>query len=235
MLEPAPSGRLPDLLPDLLRPAVEVAPDLLGLVLRRGDRAGVIVEVEAYGGADDPASHAYRGRTARNEAMFDAGGSLYVYLIYGVHLCANIVCGPVGEPSAVLVRALAPLSGHRAMHEARPKANNDRELCSGPGKLCAALGIERGDDRTSVSGAGPVVLERGAAHRAHDEPPSASGAMLIGPRVGISRGTERLWRFALSEAPEVSRPRSGLRPAAVPIATRSMARGSGRQTGTRGP
>lgn len=227
-----------DLLPDLVRPAVEVAPDLLGLVLRRGNRAGVIVEVEAYGGADDPASHAYRGRTARNGAMFDEGGSLYVYLIYGMHLCANIVCGPAGEPSAVLIRALAPLRGHREMRLGRPKATSDRDLCSGPGKLCAALGVERGDDGSSVLGQGPVILEpstRQPAHGAQAMHDQAAGAVLTGPRVGISSGTERFWRFALSEAPEVSRPRSGLRPAAVPEATKSTARVSDRRTGTLDP
>ena len=121
-------------LPDLARSSLDVAPDLLGLVLRRGVRAGVIVEVEAYGGEDDPASHAARGRTKRNGAMFGPPGLLYVYLVYGVHLCANVVCSPEGQAGAVLVRALMPLEGTAAMRSARPLAATDRDLCSGPGK-----------------------------------------------------------------------------------------------------
>ena len=229
---PAPSrppAEVPGALPDLSRPALEVAPELLGLVLRRGDRSGRIVEVEAYGGADDPASHAYRGRTARNAAMFEAGGTLYVYLIYGMHLCANIVCGSVGDPSAVLIRALAPLSGQAAMRVHRPKVVSDRDLCSGPGKLCAALGVERGDDRSSVLGTGPVTLQASSDAEPLGAP---SPKVLVGTRVGISRGTELLWRFALSGSAEVSRPRLGLRPAVVPTANRSRVAVSGRRNGT---
>ncbi|MDA3039236.1 MAG: DNA-3-methyladenine glycosylase [Actinomycetota bacterium] len=221
----APPGEEPSsgAVPDLGRPAPEAAADLLSLVLRRGDRAGVIVEVEAYGGADDPASHAYRGRTSRNEAMFDKGGTLYVYLIYGMHLCANVVCGPVGDPSAVLIRALAPLTGLAAMRADRPSAVSDHDLCSGPGKLCAALGVERSDDGSSVLGTGPVILQPGGRERLD----FSNTTVLVGPRVGISRGTERLWRFALSGSPDVSRPRVGLRPADDPTTRRSTARGSG--------
>lgn len=185
-------------LPDLDRSAREVAPKLLGNVLRRGRRAGVIVEVEAYGSTDDPASHAYRGPTPRNHAMFGPSGGLYVYLIYGVHLCANVVCGPDGAGGAVLIRALRPTQGLGAMRLARPKATSDLHLCSGPGKLTAALGIDRADDDTSLAN-GPVRLEPGESV---DEADIAAG-----PRIGISKAIERPWRFAVVDDPNVSRPR----------------------------
>ncbi len=193
-------------LPDLARSSLEVAPDLLGLVLRRGGRAGVIVEVEAYGAADDPASHAYGGRTRRNAAMFGPPGLLYVYLIYGMHLCANVVCSQEGQAGAVLVRALMPLEGTAAMRSARPLAATDRDLCSGPGNLCASLGITRSDDGTSLLGGGAVTLERGPALL--PTPP----AILSGPRVGISKAADRAWRFAILGVAEVSHPRAGLGP-----------------------
>jgi DNA-3-methyladenine glycosylase len=213
-------------LPDLARSSLEVAPDLLGLVLRRGGRAGVIVEVEAYGAADDPASHAYRGRTRRNAAMFGPPGLLYVYLIYGMHLCANVVCSQKGQAGAVLVRALMPLEGTAAMRSARPRAATDRDLCSGPGNLCASLGITRSDDGTSLLGGGAVgrgsigsgsigrgpigrgavTLERGPALL-----PAPPG-IVAGPRVGISKAADRPWRFALAGVAEVSHPRVGLGP-----------------------
>ncbi len=189
---------------DLNRPAVEVAPDLLGLVLRAGPCAGRIVEVEAYGGADDPASHAHRGPTARNAVMFGPAGRLYVYLIYGIHHCANVVCGPRGEPGAVLVRALTPLAGFEEMARRRPKATRPADWCSGPGKLCAALAIDLGDNGTDLAG-GVVRLEAPA-------PAPEPEPVLRGPRVGLSVATERPWRFALDGVADVSRPRRTLRP-----------------------
>ncbi|MEZ5226434.1 MAG: DNA-3-methyladenine glycosylase [Acidimicrobiales bacterium] len=116
---------------DLEHPAIEVAPMLLGLVLRCGERAGRIVEVEAYGGADDPASHAARGRTPRNATMFGPPGGLYVYLSYGIHCCANVVCGPEGQASAVLIRALEPIEGLAEMAVARPRAKRTVDYCNG--------------------------------------------------------------------------------------------------------
>lgn len=191
----AVSGRQ---LPDLSRPAVEVAPELLGCVLKRGRHSGVIVEVEAYGAEDDAASHAYRGPTPRNEAMFGPPGGLYVYLIYGMHLCANVVCCADGVGGAVLIRALRPSSGLAGMKRNRPKATADDQLCSGPGKLTAALGIRRDDDGLDLT-TGAVRLEPGEL--------VDQSEIVTGPRIGISKAIERRWRFALADDANVSRPR----------------------------
>ncbi|MGH1488415.1 MAG: DNA-3-methyladenine glycosylase [Acidimicrobiales bacterium] len=180
--------------------ALDVAPLLLGAVLRVGERAGRIVEVEAYEGSDDAASHAARGPTPRSGVMFGPPGFLYVYRIYGMHWCANIVCGPEGEPGAVLIRALEPLDGVDLMWAGRPKARKITDLCSGPGKLCAAMGIDGDHDGVDLlSPDSPVTLEISA------EPGSL--AVLFGPRVGITKATERPWRFAVSGNPHVSGPR----------------------------
>lgn len=177
---------------------LEVAPRLLGATLQVGDRAGRIVEVEAYEGENDPASHAARGRTPRNEVMFGPAGFLYVYRIYGVHWCANIVCGPVDRPGAVLIRALEPLCGIEGMRLDRPKARVETDLCSGPGKLCAALGITGEHD-------GGFLLAPDAIVRL--VPGSPPEAVATGPRVGISKAVNRAWRFVVAGNPHVSRPR----------------------------
>ncbi len=194
-------GGAPDL--DLALPAHEVAPALLGLVLRCGERAGRIVEVEAYGAADDPASHAFRGPTPRTASMFGPPGLLYVYLSYGIHRCANIVCGPAGEGAAVLVRALEPIEGLEAMAIDRPRATKPIEYCNGPGKLTAALGIGLHHDGQNVLASGAEVrLELPSKNRPFE--------IVSGPRVGITKAVERPWRFAIADDAHVSRPRRDL-------------------------
>ncbi|HEV2809939.1 MAG TPA: DNA-3-methyladenine glycosylase [Acidimicrobiales bacterium] len=179
----------------------ELAPLLLNKVLVHGARAGRIVEVEAYAGEADPASHAFRGRTARNATMFGPPGHLYVYFTYGMHYCANVVCGPDGEASAVLLRGLSPLTGLDAMRAARgPAARSDLELCNGPGKLCQALGLDRTFDGTDlVSGDGGVrLVDDGTA------PPVAPG---VSGRIGISVAADVPWRFYVPGAVGLSRGR----------------------------
>lgn len=187
----------------LLAEAVEVAPRLLNLLLVCGAVVARIVEVEAYAGADDAASHAYRGRTARNETMFGPPGHLYVYLTYGMHHCANVSCGPVGTAQAVLLRAGAPVAGLEEMRARRAGAKRDVELCAGPGRLCAALGIDRRSDGTDLlDAASPVQL------CADGTPPPTDPQ--VGPRIGLSAragdAAARPWRFAVPGHPSVSRP-----------------------------
>ena len=184
------------------RDPLEVAPDLLGKVLVAGDRSGRIVEVEAYRGADDPGSHGYRGITPRTKVMFGPPGHLYVYFTYGMHWCANVVCGPAGVCGAVLIRALDPLRGVDAMHRARPKAKRDRDLCSGPAKLCQALGIEGHHDGLDLAGADLGVELRDDGHDV--------GEYASSIRIGLSpgKGEDLPWRFYLAGNPHVSaRPR----------------------------
>ncbi len=183
------------------RSPLDVAPDLLGKTLvheRAGDRrAGTIVEVEAYCGSEDPAAHTYRGRTARNATMFGRGGLLYVYFSYGVHWCANVVCGTEGEGVAVLLRALAPSEGLEAMFEARgAPARRERDLCSGPGKLTQALGLGREHDGVDlVDDASVSVLDV-------DVDP---GPVVRTTRVGISKAVDEPWRWYVDGDPNVSR------------------------------
>jgi DNA-3-methyladenine glycosylase len=209
-----------------------VAPDLLNKVLLRilpsGERvSGRIVEVEAYHGAEDPASHAFRGRTARNATMFGEPGHLYVYFTYGMHYCANVVCLPSrpGSASAVLLRALAPIAGIDRMRELRRPAGRDalpdRQLCSGPAKLCEALGIDRALDGTDLVPPGPAE-DRG---RSHGSTPGerVSPALTViddgvlppseparGARIGLGAATGEAaswpWRFAVPGDPNLSRP-----------------------------
>ena len=179
-----------------------VAPKLLNKLLVAGDgRAGRIIEVEAYRGAQDPASHAFRGRTSRNGAMFKAGGHLYVYFSYGTHWCANLVCGPEGEAQAVLLRALEPVSGIEAMRKARwttQVKQSDLDLCRGPGRLCQAMGIDRSLDGLDLTAAGaPLWVGDDGI------PPPAE--VVVGPRVGISVATHLPWRFSVEGHPGVSR------------------------------
>ncbi len=150
---------------DLEGNPVTLAPWLLNKVLARGDRAGRIVEVEAYHGANDAASHAYRGPTPRTAIMFGPPGFLYVYFTYGMHWCANVVCGPEGEAAAVLIRALAPLTGVEEMWEARPAARLERDLCNGPAKLCQALGITGADNGADLLAARAARPGRRLGHQ----------------------------------------------------------------------
>lgn len=180
------------------RPVTAVAPDLVGMVLACGARAGRIVEVEAYGGADDPASHGHRGRTPRNEVMFGPPGHLYVYFSYGMHWCANVVCEPDGRCGAVLLRALAPVRGIDNMWADRPKARRERDLCSGPAKLTAALGIA--GDHNGVDLLAPV--SPASLHPRDSNPPELARSA----RIGISLATDRPWRWYVPGDPNVSRP-----------------------------
>lgn len=176
-----------------------VAPELLNKVLLRADgRSGRIVETEAYCGATDPAAHSWRGRTARNATMFGAPGLLYVYFTYGMHWCCNPVCGEEGEGVAVLLRALAPLSGLDAMRAARPGCRRDRDLCRGPARLCQAMGIDRAQDGIDlVGGAGGLsIVDDGM-------PPPATPVATT--RVGITRAADEPWRWYVPGDAHVSR------------------------------
>lgn len=178
-----------------------MAPDLLGKVLVHGGRAARIVEVEAYAGADDPASHAYRGPTPRTEIMFGPAGHLYVYFSYGMHWCANAVCGEDGKAMAVLLRAGAPVAGLDAIRRDRPAARADRDLCSGPGKLCQALGIDRsqnGADLVTGAASGVRIIDDGTP------PPPDPGTS---PRIGVSAGKDLPWRWFVPGDPNLSRRR----------------------------
>jgi DNA-3-methyladenine glycosylase len=163
----------------------------------RGRRtSGRIVETEAYIGPDDPACHGYGGhRTRRNASLFEAPGTAYVYFTYGMHWCLNAVTGRVGFPAAVLVRALEPLEGLDTMRRRRG-AVPDRELCSGPAKLCAALGVTGREDGLS--------LRRGRLRIVRD-PLRQRVAIIVTPRIGISRATEWPLRFVVKDSPWASR------------------------------
>jgi DNA-3-methyladenine glycosylase len=174
------------------RDALEVAPELLNKVLVRtgeGPRlAARIVEVEAYRGADDPGSHAFRRQTPRNGTMFGPPGRLYVYFSYGNHWCMNAVCGPGPQPHAVLLRAGAPLAGLDAMRERRKAARRDRDLCSGPGRLGQAFGIDRSFDGLDLVRGELRIVDDGVA------PPSKPG---VSRRIGLGadKGEELALRF----------------------------------------
>jgi DNA-3-methyladenine glycosylase len=163
-------------------PVEEVAPRLLGAVLRNGPVAVRLTEVEAYAGPADPASHAFRGRTARNGVMFGPAGHLYCYLSHGIHVCANVSVGPVGQASGVLLRAGNVIDGLEVARANRPGAA-DHDLARGPGRLCRALGIRLDHNGTDLS-SGAVTLTPGAA----------AGAIANGPRTGVRTAADRPWR-----------------------------------------
>ena len=177
----------------------EVAPELLNKILSRADgRAGRIVEVEAYCGAEDPAAHSFRGPTPRTASMFGRAGHLYVYFTYGLHWGTNAVCGEVGEGVGVLLRAIEPLGDVAAMRAARRNPAKDRDIGSGPGKLSQALGITGDFDGADlVTGdAGFQILDDGT-------PPPRTP--VTATRVGISRAREHPWRWYVPGNPHVSR------------------------------
>jgi DNA-3-methyladenine glycosylase len=177
-------------------PVLEVAPLLLGAVLRHGDVALRLTEVEAYDGPDDPGSHAYRGRTPRNAVMFGPPGNLYVYFTYGMHFCCNVVCGPEGRPSAVLLRAGEVVDGREIARERRPTARTDRDLARGPANLCQALAIGAGANGHDLTRP-PLTLSPAAA-------PAAQSGVRTGPRVGLRLAADRPWRYWLDDEPTVS-------------------------------
>jgi DNA-3-methyladenine glycosylase len=170
----------------------EVAPDLIGATLLVDGIGGTVVEVEAYD-QEDPASHAYGGRTARNATMFGPAGHAYVYRSYGIHWCLNLVCGGEDDAEAVLIRALEPTAGIDAQRQRRG-VDDLRKLCSGPGKLCQALAITREHDGLALDRAPFRVEER-------LEIPQ----IVTGPRIGITRATELSWRYGLLGSPFLSR------------------------------
>jgi DNA-3-methyladenine glycosylase len=185
----------------LARPSRLLAPRLLGAVLVStvggGEVAVRLTEVEAYEGPDDPASHAFRGLTPRTEVMFGPAGHLYCYFTYGMHWCANIVCGEVGRASAVLLRAGEVVRGSETAWIRRPAARSARDLARGPARLASCLGLgaaQNGGDLCDP--AAPVRLEYLPRRRA--------AGVRAGPRVGIAAATERPWRFWLPDEPTVS-------------------------------
>ncbi|GAA1931804.1 DNA-3-methyladenine glycosylase [Nocardioides lentus] len=176
-------------------PVLEVAPLLLGARLTHAGVTVRLTEVEAYAGPDDPGSHAYRGRTARNATMFGPAGRLYVYFTYGMHHCANVCVGPEGTAAAVLVRAGEVVAGTAAARDRRPRST-DRDLARGPARLCRALDLDRRHDGAELASTAGPHLELAA-------PPDPS-RVRTGPRVGLRGAPERPWRFWLHDEPSVS-------------------------------
>jgi DNA-3-methyladenine glycosylase len=192
----APLTSLDELLAGEVVPA---ARGLLGCLVTAGGVTVRLTEVEAYAGSgDDAASHAYRGRTPRNAVMFGPSGYAYVYFTYGMHWCLNVVCGPPGFASAVLLRAGSIVEGVEAARARRPRIRQERDLARGPARLTSALGIDRAAYGTSVlDGTGPVVLRPAPA-------PVPDELIGCGPRVGVVGEADRPWRFWLVGDPTVS-------------------------------
>lgn len=170
-----------------------VAPDLIGATLLFGGVGGVIVEVEAYHHTE-PAAHSFGGMTARNAVMFGPPGFAYVYRSYGLHWCLNFVCEPESSAAAVLIRALAPTAGLSAMRRRRG-LTDERLLCAGPGRLCQALGITGAHNGLALDHT-PFELHAR----------SANAAILIGPRIGITKAIDHPWRYGLEGSPFLSKP-----------------------------
>ena len=168
------------------RPTVEIATSLLGCLLEHDGCGGIICETEAYL-ADDEASHSFKGKTARNAAMFGPAGTAYVYSIYGLHRCLNVVTAPEGVGEAVLIRALIPTVGMQAM-EPRRGTNDQGKLCSGPGNVCAALAIDL-EHNGHPLWREPLTIR---------ETERRSAPFIASPRIGISKGKELPLRFRLA-------------------------------------
>jgi DNA-3-methyladenine glycosylase len=171
----------------------DVAPELIGATFLVDGVGGVIVEVETYHHAD-PAAHSYRGRTERNAVMFGPPGHLYVYRSYGMHWCVNFVCEAEGSASAILVRALEPTEGLALMRRRRG-VKDARLLCAGPGRLCQALGITDRFNAMPVDAAAITLLA-----------PDTRPPIVTGVRIGITKATDRLWRYGLRGSRFVSKP-----------------------------
>ncbi len=180
---------------DLTGPVWEIAPTLLGAVLSHGPVSVRVVEVEAYDGATDPASHAYRGRTPRNAVMFGPPGHLYVYFTYGMHYACNVACGPEGVASGVLLRAGEVVEGVQVA-QARRGSSKFRDLARGPGRLAQALGIDRTLNGAALLGGGVVSLSPG--------PDAGPIVIEAGPRVGVRLAADVPWRFWIAGDPHVS-------------------------------
>jgi DNA-3-methyladenine glycosylase len=181
------------------RPVHDVARALLGSVISHTTPEGLVAvrltEVEAYDGGNDPGSHAYRGRTPRTTVMFGPPGHLYVYFTYGMHHCANLVCGPDGSPSAVLLRAGEVVAGLPLARTRRPTASTDRDLARGPARLVKALGIGPEHNGADTTGSGPITVSAAA---------TAAADITTGPRVGLAAAADWPWRYWLAGEPTVS-------------------------------
>lgn len=182
------------------RPVLEVAPDLLGrLVVHRsaeGEVTARLTEVEAYDGPNDPGSHAFRGRSKRNGTMFGPPGHLYVYFTYGMHYCMNLVCGPPGKPTGILLRAAEITGGVELARRRRFAAKADRDLARGPARLVEALAVTSADDGADVCGEGPLTVHHGV--------PAPGELIRMGPRVGLRQAADFPWRFWIDGDPTVS-------------------------------
>jgi DNA-3-methyladenine glycosylase len=179
------------------RPVLEVARDLVGCVVSHAGTRGVIVETEAYHDSE-PACHAFVGLTNRTRTLFGPPGRAYVYRSYGIHALLNAVCEPEGVGAAVLIRALEPLEGIELMRAHRGLQGIE-QLCSGPGKLTQALGIDLGENDTPLTGAGPVTI--------HPRPAAWGDLeLIVSQRIGITKAVELPWRFCAAGSAHVSRP-----------------------------
>jgi DNA-3-methyladenine glycosylase len=178
---------------DFSAPSAEVARSLIGVILLIDGVGGRIIEAEAYD-RDDPASHTYSGPTRRNEVMFGPPGRVYVYRSYGIHWCLNFVCQPETHGAGVLIRALEPLAGLDIM-QVRRGLDDKRLLCSGPGRVCQALGVTGAHSGMPLDRPPFQLLE-----------PTEEVTVVTGPRIGVSKAKDTPWRFGLAKSPFLSHP-----------------------------